>query len=117
MGAIDDWTTINGDKTQAEIEKQWPKINEQYCWDHGHTGYTGTLAEKPEISFPRGNKEFPNIHAAKEWINEHNDKWGPAFAVRVTKHLHPWNDITGLFKVGSHKIIAAHWLIGGSCSS
>ena len=108
MGASDDWHIIDSNKTQADIESQWPAINEHYCWEHGHAGYSGTLAEKPEVSFPCGDKPFPTIQAAEDWVIEHNDKWGPAFAVRVAEH-----ESTTF----AGKTIKAHWRVGGWCSS
>lgn len=57
------------------------------AWDHGHAGYTGTLAEKHEyvtIKCPEGvnpreyaegliNKSDPRI----------DDKWGPAGCIKL----------------------------------
>jgi hypothetical protein len=57
-------------------------------YDHGHSGYSGTLAEKPEVvlrtekvfEFPEDAQAFADADLRK---NPH-DKWGPAWAVKVS---------------------------------
>jgi len=62
----------------------------QARYDHGHAGYTGTLAEKGGFVFI-SNKRADTLKEAEELastlINEGDDrvddKWGPAGCIRV----------------------------------
>lgn len=54
--------------------------------ESGHGGYTGTIAEKSNFEIRR--REPMSFNAARDFANkdvEHNDKWGPAFAVPVAE--------------------------------
>lgn len=67
-------------------EAFWEAV-EQANYDHGHSGYTGTIAEKNSfkmVELPKGKKvgEFVEECLANEdgfW----NDKWGPAACVEI----------------------------------
>lgn len=57
------------------------------AYDHGHSGYTGTIAEKNEfviIDVPDGVD--PRVHA-NQLVNEGdervNNKWGPAGCIQT----------------------------------
>ena len=85
--------------TVAGLKKKYAEFVDQEAWEHGHGGYSGTFAEKPEVKV-----EHPPVPGGPYWDEEqaldhameHNDKWGPAFAYRIA-------DTT--------------WLIAGWCSS
>ena len=51
-------------------------------WEHGHGGYTGTIAEKHEFVMIRLPKGKTPIEYAEELIGDDDpridDKWGPA---------------------------------------
>ena len=81
--------------SNKELEVEWIEIQEQRCYDYGHSGYTGTLAEKIAMTIHR-NKVFDTNREAEEWIEENNDKWGNADCVSIEDE---------------------GWLIGGICSS
>jgi hypothetical protein len=59
---------------------------DQALWEHGHAGYSGTIAEKQSIGFKVVD---PQIHANRETAlaiarlheAEVEEKWGPAGAV------------------------------------
>lgn len=64
---------------------------EDAAWEHGHGGYTGTIAEKHDfvmIEVPEGKD--PGRYA-DELINEGDprvdDKWGPAGCIDLGKGL------------------------------
>lgn len=87
--------------------------HEQAAWEHGHGGYTGTLAEKGdfiEVRKPEGwtaEQVANDFHGARDWDNEgrwksevvqrwgertlaeYDDKWGPALAVK-TENENEW---------------------------
>ena len=59
-------------------------------YDHGHSGYTGTIAEKDSfvmIPLPKG--ELDAYSYANKLINESDhridDKWGPAGCIQLDK--------------------------------
>ncbi len=78
MGATDFTTTAKG-KT---VNEAFSNAVDDARHEHGHGGYTGTIAEKSEfvmISVPEGTN--PRKHAADLIENMDpsiEDKWGPA---------------------------------------
>jgi hypothetical protein len=76
--------TIAGGKDPKEA---FARAREQAAWDHGHSGYTGTIAEKDDfvlIDVPAG--EDPITFAEKivrDGDKRVDDKWGPAGCVKV----------------------------------
>lgn len=50
-------------------------------YDHGHAGYTGTIAESPGLTIE--DQEFPTEDAAREWLEENARKWENTLAVHV----------------------------------
>lgn len=79
----------------TELHATYKELHKQALYDHGHSGYSGTFAEKPELEIIES--QFQTYREARDYIVGHNDKWGPAMAVKV---LHP----------------EPHWYIGGWCS-
>lgn len=81
------------------VREKWPGIVSESRWENGHGGYSGSFAEKPEIEIYDG-PHFKTDDEARDYIQDHNDKWGPATAA--------W--VEGPEPEG-------HWYIGGWCSS
>jgi hypothetical protein len=78
MGADTFFTKETGTSAQDAFRN----AVEQACYDHGHSGYTGTIAEKHEfvvIPLPSGEAPYPY---AEKLIADRDpridDKWGPA---------------------------------------
>ncbi len=67
---------------------------EAAAYDHGHAGYTGTLAEKTEfteIDLPEG--QDPYDFADKligDCDSRVDDKWGPAGVVKIPDRDNTW---------------------------
>ncbi|HUS51713.1 MAG TPA: hypothetical protein VMZ91_16215 [Candidatus Paceibacterota bacterium] len=80
--------------SNKELNSEWIEIQEQKCYDYGHAGYTGTLAEKINMTIHK-DKVFNTKEEAEEWIEENNDKWENADCVKIKDQ---------------------GWLIGGICS-
>ena len=79
-----------------ELKAEAEKIFEQSAYDFGHSGYTGSFAEKDEITIHR-DKVFDDAEAAQKFIDDlDSDKWGPA-------------DVVPVQGIG--------WLMAGWCSS
>jgi hypothetical protein len=98
MGANTFCTVANGDNA----EKAFFGAVESACYEHGHGGYTGTIAEKHEYvslqdllpadivpTFAECTTDemiWRRIHAVEHYIEKYdlhshercNDKWGPA---------------------------------------
>lgn len=55
------------------------QLIEDARYDHGHAGYTGTLAEANGVNVL--NKEFPHFNAAYDWLLDNAEKWGPVVVV------------------------------------
>ena len=85
MGASEFFTTGKG-KTATEAFKT---ARAQAQYDHGHGGYTGSLAEKHEfVEIPLPVGADPH-DAAQKLIDvgdsRVDDKWGPAGCVKVAE--------------------------------
>jgi hypothetical protein len=83
MGAEVFTTRARGRNAQ---EAFWEAV-EQANYDHGHSGYTGTIAEKDSfvmIDLPEGEKPW---RYADKLINDEDpridDKWGPAGCIKL----------------------------------
>ena len=83
MGAYDFTNCVE----VTDVQKAFDAAHSAAQHEHGHGGYTGSLAEKhgyrvlSRTPLERGEElsAFINIHL------EDNDKWGPAFAVPLAK--------------------------------
>ncbi len=49
--------------------------------DHGHAGYTGTIAESPSLRIT--TQIFYTIRAAEEWLLANTEKWEETKVVSV----------------------------------
>lgn len=90
MGAATFMQKFRGDT----VQKAFDGATEMARWDHGHAGYSGTLAEKGdfvEITLPKG--EDPDDYADKlirDRDKRIDDKWGPAGAIKVPDEEGLW---------------------------
>lgn len=85
MGATDFFCTV----TAANAKKAFEKAKQDAKHEHGHGGYTGTIAEKHEfvvLRVPAGTdpKDFVNKVCDDE-SHGYEDKWGPALCVEVSE--------------------------------
>lgn len=57
----------------------------QAQYDHGHSGYSGTIAEKPGFEMRNGGTAMTRAEAYKFAGEDgmENEKWGDAYAVPV----------------------------------
>lgn len=85
MGAMTFFTTGSG----AGVRPAFLEARERAAWEHGHGGYTGTLAEKGEYVVIQA-EPLPLQEAAElgqKLIDEQDpridDKWGPAGAIAI----------------------------------
>ncbi len=63
-------------------DEAFARAVEQACYDHGHSGYSGTIAEKQNFTMIPVPKGEDPVAFANRLIDEAdsrvNDKWGPA---------------------------------------
>lgn len=76
MGAVYQGSVIEL-KDIKDLRNTFHRLCEDDAYECGHGGYTGTFAEKPSVELMRG---IYTKEQAREHCEEHNDKWGPAFA-------------------------------------
>ena len=83
MGAVDFYTEARGKTAQEAFNK----AIDQARYDHGHAGYTGSIAEKHAfviIQVPAGSDPH---HYAGRLIDQADprirDKWGPAGCISL----------------------------------
>lgn len=85
MGATNFWHTANG-KTPEEAFRN---ARQEARYEHGHGGYSGTIAEKNSFVLakpPAGTdpNEFCRLienEGVPSLVETYNDKWGPAVCV------------------------------------
>ena len=81
----------------TDVAKAFNQAVEDALWEHGHGGYTGTIAEKDGyivFEVPEGHTVDETVRAVErlwyetvDWLPEgmedaYEDKWGPAIAIR-----------------------------------
>jgi hypothetical protein len=83
MGANTFYTHEEGPTAKAAFSA----VVSQAQWEHGHSGYTGSIAEKHEftlIELPEGRTpdEYADelIHTGDPRVD---DKWGPAGCIKI----------------------------------
>jgi hypothetical protein len=83
MGAYDFYHSERGKSAREAFDT----AHKQACWEYGHGGYTGTIAEKGSfvmIPLPEGKDAMSH---AQELIDsgDHrvDDKWGPAGCIEI----------------------------------
>ena len=84
----DSFTTASWGKTAEEAFQSAVKQAE---YDHGHAGYTGTIAEKDEFVMIQLPEHKDPIDLADELIRDDErvgDKWGPCGCIEIPKDLY-----------------------------
>lgn len=86
--------TFQQEGSGINIKDAFDNAVEDAAYQHGHAGYSGTLAEKQEfieIDLPKGETPYgfstKLIDAGDKRID---DKWGPAGAVKVPDMDNTW---------------------------
>ena len=72
---------------RATADKAFREAREQAAWEHGHGGYTGTLAEKSDFVMIRCPEGVDPRKYADDLVNNDDpridDKWGPAGCIKL----------------------------------
>lgn len=84
MGAVDFYTEGEG----PTLQKAFNKAVEEAQYEHGHGGYTGTIAEKQSVKLVGTVDSTEQAHElAYKLIEDEDprvdDKWGPAGAIQI----------------------------------
>jgi len=66
--------------TERELRQKYNELVECHLYMYGHSGYSGSFAEKPELKIIPG--AFIQETASVE-CQDTNDKWGPSFAYNI----------------------------------
>lgn len=87
MGAEQFWIFETGATAMSAFHKAVEKAN----FDHGNSGYTGTIAEKSEFVMIADAATREHARAMSEKLLEDrddriDDKWGPAGCIRIPHH-------------------------------
>ena len=86
MGAAEFFVSKRG--TYKNAREAFNEAVEEAEYDHGHEGYTGTIAEKRSFSMVEVPKGKQPEKFAYECMNDEDhfcqDKWGPAACVEIT---------------------------------
>ena len=85
------------DMSVDELKQAYQKEVEECLYNFGHSGYSGTFAEKPDLEIQTiPNIPNPTEEEARTFADDRNDKWEASFAI---------------------KLDSGKWFVGGWCSS
>ena len=73
------YATKQTERSKAEAEFQ--RLADASRYESGHS-YSGEIGMKYDLI--DGPSNFQTVEDARTWVEEHNDKWGPAHLVRLT---------------------------------
>jgi hypothetical protein len=85
MGA----TTFGAVGRGATAQEAFRNAREEAQWEHGHGGYSGTVAEKSSFTYVevtdevRGDRRLLNEKIDELTDNQFSDKWGPAGCIKL----------------------------------
>lgn len=84
MGAEQFWVSGQG----KDAEEAFYKLVAQACYDHGHSGYTGTIGEKLDYVKMGTAKTLDEAREMADLFLEKRDpriedKWGPAGMIEI----------------------------------
>jgi len=80
MGAEQFWTKAKGKTAQVAFQDAVEKAQ----YEHGHAGYTGTIAEKLSFEeFPLPKEKSLDAYMEELMDGELEDKWGPAGCIEI----------------------------------
>jgi hypothetical protein len=72
-----------------DAKQAFTKARDEALYDHGHSGYSGTIAEKGKfviIPVPQGTNPYDYANKLMEEDDPRiSDKWGPAGCIEVEK--------------------------------
>lgn len=97
MGATTDFMVYKI-PDRKKVKAKFSDDCDEARYEHGHGGYTGTIAEFGGIGKWK-DLDLPSIRAAEDYIVENHQKWDPAMAVSFRLE-------DGTFG----------WVVGGWCS-
>lgn len=80
MGAEFNFEKLNA-KTIEDAIEEGAELIEQAAYDYGHAGYSGSFAECTGVKMTA--EDFDSEDAAREWLLESAQKWGPMLLVSV----------------------------------
>lgn len=66
--------------TKDALHNAFRDYHRELCYDNGHSGYTGTMAECPGLQIL--DITFNNPGDARDYVEQKAQKWDPAIAVR-----------------------------------
>lgn len=80
---------LSADATDDQIREKFREMKEHAQWEHGHGGYTGTIAEARGLEIRRDLK-FASFEQAHRRISVYAAKWGPTVAI-ILPHPGRWH--------------------------
>jgi hypothetical protein len=97
MGAVFNYETYSGDLSTKEMKEAFEADVEQCQWENGHS-YSGGIGMLRYVDTVK-HITFDSFEEAEEYVDEKQNKWDGAMAVR--------------YKEDGKEF----WFVGGSCSS
>jgi hypothetical protein len=79
-----DDTGLPKNATDVQIAERYRQLKDKAFYDHGHSGYSGSMAESDGCSVRR-DLEFDDKQSILKHIDDFAEKWGPAVAVFCKK--------------------------------
>lgn len=86
MGASTETYKVKA-KNERELKAEYQALVETCLYDHGHSGYTGTIAESPGLDIL---KIELTTDEAENYIFENAKKWENSLAIKIIDKDNEW---------------------------
>ena len=86
MGAVLNMMTLDGKLTKEQVKKAFDTRCEADGYEYGHS-YSGSFSEFPGLDFT--DCCFETEDEARDYVEQHGEKWEPAVAVRYKLYTIP----------------------------
>lgn len=87
-------TELPESATDEEIKAEFFQLKENALYEHGHSGYSGTIAEADGLKIRRDVK-LSDCNCNKAY--EMTEKWGPAIAVLELRNENYFFSFIGMY--------------------
>lgn len=100
---------------RKKVEREFKEACEEARYEHGHGGYTGTIAEVHGIG-RWVDRRFGSDGEAMDYASEHHNKWDPAMAVSFCLPVEKGEREKNREKKAREKVKAAEKKLTDACN-
>jgi len=74
-------------ENDGELKEKYEGLVAEACYEHGHGGYTGTIAESQGLTI---TEQILSENEACDYIEEHAEKWENSLAIKIRDTNHTY---------------------------